>query len=112
MITQRSIKGFRLMLLLLLSFTLIGCAGNSILEPDPRCPFVERGGCQSMKSINRMIDQNRYTPDGNYVQQPFSEKRYIHRQKEMRVYVPPGVDKFGNRYNGYEEVEVINEEIH
>lgn len=53
-----------------LSALLISSCSHSILDTkDARCPFVERGGCQSMEQVNRMITSHRYTPDGKYVQQ-------------------------------------------
>lgn len=47
---------------------LTGCSKSILDNEDIRCPFVERGGCQSMESINQMIIQKRYTADGLYVQ--------------------------------------------
>lgn len=52
-----------------LALHLSGC-GKSILDnDDARCPFADRGGCQSMEMVNRMVQEKRYTPDGNFVQQ-------------------------------------------
>ncbi|KTC69804.1 Type IV conjugative transfer system protein TraV [Legionella birminghamensis] len=59
-------------LVLLSVFSVIGSTGcsHSIFDhQDVRCPFVERGGCQSMEQVNRMVDARRFTPDGQYVQQ-------------------------------------------
>ena len=59
------IKCFSLLLAIMLS----GC-GKSILDnDDARCPFADRGGCQSMEMVNRMVSEKRYTPDGQFVQQ-------------------------------------------
>lgn len=53
----------------LLLTTLTGC-GHSILdESDGRCPFKDRGGCQSMERVNEMVTARRFTPDGQFVQQ-------------------------------------------
>ncbi|ANN97244.1 Uncharacterised protein [Legionella pneumophila] len=49
--------------------TLTGCSRSIFDHQDVRCPFVERGGCQSMEQVNRMVDARRFTPDGQYVQQ-------------------------------------------
>lgn len=77
-----------------------GCAGNSILSSDPRCPFTEKGGCQSVKSINRMIDENRYTSEGDYVQQPKPPcPDCVRHKKTMRVYIPE-LDKPGRPVHG------------
>lgn len=46
-----------------------GCSRSIFDHQDVRCPFVERGGCQSMEQVNRMVDARRFTPDGQYVQQ-------------------------------------------
>ncbi|HAT1722235.1 TPA: hypothetical protein I8Y83_002790 [Legionella pneumophila] len=48
---------------------LTGCSRSIFDHQDVRCPFVERGGCQSMEQVNRMVDARRFTPDGQYVQQ-------------------------------------------
>ena len=46
-----------------------GC-GQSLLDThDARCPFTDRGGCQSMEMVHRMVTQKSYTPDGQFVQQ-------------------------------------------
>lgn len=58
----------RLMFSLIVVMT-AGC-GQSILDAqDARCPFTERGGCQSMEIVNRMVTEKRFTPDGQFVQQ-------------------------------------------
>ena len=46
-----------------------GCSRSIFDQSDLRCTFVERGGCQSMEQVNRMVDARRFTPDGQYVQQ-------------------------------------------
>lgn len=59
----------QLQFLVISLFFLTGC-GKSILDTqDARCPFTERGGCQSMEMVNKMVTQKRYTPDGQFVQQ-------------------------------------------
>lgn len=45
-----------------------GCA-KSIFDQDARCPFAERGGCQSMEMVNKMVSERRFTRDGMFVQQ-------------------------------------------
>lgn len=52
-------------LVLLLS----GCSKSILDNDDARCPFADRGGCQSMEMVNRMVVEKRYTPDGQFVQQ-------------------------------------------
>ncbi|RUQ96651.1 type IV conjugative transfer system protein TraV [Legionella septentrionalis] len=50
-------------------FMLTGC-GTSILDnKDARCPFVDRGGCQSMEQVNQMVNERRFTHDGQFVLQ-------------------------------------------
>jgi hypothetical protein len=57
-------------------FVLTGC-GKSILDTqDARCPFADRGGCQSMEMVNLMVTQKRFTPDGQFVQQANSTQFY------------------------------------
>lgn len=57
-------------LVLFLSLMFLASCSKSILDhQNVRCPFVERGGCQSMEQINRMVEHRRFTPDGQYVQQ-------------------------------------------
>ena len=58
----------KVMLLLGVSVLVASCASGSLLGKDPRCPFSEKGGCQSVKSINRMIDENKYIAGGDFVQ--------------------------------------------
>lgn len=48
---------------------LCACSKSILDNEDARCPFAERGGCQSMEMVNRMVQENRYTPDGQFVQQ-------------------------------------------
>ena len=52
-------------LILLLS----SCSKSILDNDDARCPFADRGGCQSMEMVNRMVVEKRYTPDGQFVQQ-------------------------------------------
>ena len=47
---------------------LSGCT-HSILDNKARCPFVDRGGCQSIEMVNKMVNERRFTPDGLFVQQ-------------------------------------------
>jgi hypothetical protein len=50
--------------------TLLCACSKSILDnEDARCPFADRGGCQSMEMVNQMVKEKRYTPDGQFVQQ-------------------------------------------
>jgi len=48
---------------------LTGCSSSILDTQDARCPFTERGGCQSMEMVNRMVAEKRFTPDGHFVQQ-------------------------------------------
>lgn len=51
-------------------FTMLCACSKSILDnEDARCPFADRGGCQSMEMVNQMVKEKRYTPDGQFVQQ-------------------------------------------
>ena len=53
-----------------------GCARSILDNADARCPFADRGGCQSMEMVNRMVIEKRYTPDGQFVQQANSAVVY------------------------------------
>lgn len=64
MIKHRFIVG-----MILLTAELCSCSKSILDNKDARCPFVERGGCQSMEMVNRMVGEKRYTPDGQFVQQ-------------------------------------------
>ena len=55
--------------LLLAILLLTGCSSSILDAQDARCPFTERGGCQSMEMVNRMVAEKRFTPDGSFVQQ-------------------------------------------
>lgn len=95
---------------IVLMILLTGCAGDSLLEPDPRCPFAERGGCHSVKEIHQMIDANQYTPDGNYVAKPQVVTRVIVQQKRMRVYIPSR-DSFNSPQRGRVKIEQMTERL-
>ena len=51
------------------AISLSGCGRNILDNDDARCPFADRGGCQSMEMVNRMVTEKRFTPDGDFVQQ-------------------------------------------
>lgn len=55
--------------LLLTTLLMGGCSRNVLDNDDARCPFTDRGGCQSMEMVNRMVTEKRFTPDGEFVQQ-------------------------------------------
>lgn len=67
--------------IILSSLFLSGCSHSLLDNDDARCPFKDRGGCQSMEMVNRMVSEKRYTPDGQFVQQGdqatfYSQKQY------------------------------------
>lgn len=47
--------------------SLSGC--SSMFSNQARCPFNDQGGCQSVESVNKMIDQRKFTDHGRFVQQ-------------------------------------------
>ncbi|HAU4159297.1 TPA: type IV conjugative transfer system protein TraV [Legionella pneumophila] len=51
------------------AMNLCACSKSILDNQDARCPFADRGGCQSMEMVNRMVEEKRYTPDGQFVQQ-------------------------------------------
>lgn len=55
--------------ILIAALLLCGCGKNILDNDDARCPFADRGGCQSMEMVNRMVQEKRFTPDGAFVQQ-------------------------------------------
>lgn len=55
---------------------LTGCSQSILDTEDARCPFADRGGCQSMEMVNRMVHEKRFTPDGQFVQQTDSARFY------------------------------------
>jgi len=44
----------------------VGCT-KSILDNNSRCPFMDRGSCQSIEMVNKSVDKRCFTPDGLYV---------------------------------------------
>lgn len=48
---------------------LLSSCGRSIFDEEARCPFIDRGGCQSIERVNQMVTKRCFTPDGLYVQQ-------------------------------------------
>jgi hypothetical protein len=60
----------RSLLSLLVLCCLLSACSKSILDTaDARCPFADRGGCQSMEMVNKMVQEKRYLPGGQFVQQ-------------------------------------------
>jgi hypothetical protein len=57
---------------MILVLLLSGCSKSILDNDDARCPFADRGGCQSVEMVNRMVIEKRYTPDGQFVQQASS----------------------------------------
>lgn len=49
--------------------TVSGCSKSVFDNEDIRCPFVDKGGCQSMRAINEMVNQRAFTADGAFVKQ-------------------------------------------
>ena len=54
---------------MILVLLLSSCSKSILDNDDARCPFADRGGCQSVEMVNRMVIEKRYTPDGQFVQQ-------------------------------------------
>lgn len=59
--------GVMVVMLSAMALTLSSCSG--MFTNEARCPFKDKGGCQSVSDVNRMIDEGRYTDDGRFVQQ-------------------------------------------
>jgi hypothetical protein len=80
----------KVILLLGVSILVSSCASGSLLGKDPRCPFSEKGGCQSVKSINKMIDENKYIAGGDFVQNKdeILVCKTCKASKKMQVYIP------------------------
>ena len=70
------IKHRFLLSVILLVTQLCACSQSILDNDDARCPFADRGGCQSMEMVNRMVQEKRYTPDGQFVQQANSRVLY------------------------------------
>lgn len=70
------IKYSFLLSVILLVTQLCACSKSILDNDDARCPFADRGGCQSMEMVNRMVQEKRYTPDGQFVQQANSRVIY------------------------------------
>ena len=47
--------------------TLSSCSG--MFTNQARCPFTDKGGCQSVSDVNQMVDEHKFTKDGHFVQQ-------------------------------------------
>ena len=61
-----------------------GCSQSILDTTDARCPFTERGGCQSMERVNQMVTEKRYTPDGLFVQQAPIETNHSRAQSTFQ----------------------------
>lgn len=72
----------KLITVILVIVVLSGCSKTVFDNEDIRCPFVDKGGCQSMQAINEMVNRNQYTADGNFVKQYVgSKKEYSYATK-------------------------------
>lgn len=90
-------------------FMLSGCStGSSLLEEDPRCPFTQQGGCQSIKSIAHMIDASAFTSNGDFVQQPREIYEPYTCRKKVKMTIPSYVDKFGKQFPPKEYFKTVN----
>lgn len=49
-------------------FLLTGCTKSILDTNDARCPFEERGGCQSMEMVNRMVSLKQFTANRDFVE--------------------------------------------
>lgn len=60
---------YRAIAILFFLVTASSCSRSVFDNEDIRCPFVDKGGCQSMRAINEMVNQNAFTADGAFVKQ-------------------------------------------
>lgn len=71
-ITQvKKIKS-KVLLLLPLALALSGCSG--MFTNEARCPFTDKGGCQSVTDVNKMVDEQKFTQNKDFVQQAAATK--------------------------------------
>ena len=88
-------------LMLAPSLILSGCA-KSIFDNEARCPFVDKGGCQSMEMVNQMVTERRFTSDGAFVQhfatQETPARKRKGTQKLTELWLAPWVDESGKAH--------------
>jgi type IV conjugative transfer system lipoprotein TraV len=72
--------------------SLSGCA-SGMFSNEARCPFDDKGGCQSVSDVNRMVDERRFTDQGQFVQQ-------AHAKTEARAATPNATRPAGNGWQG------------
>lgn len=48
-------------------FLTSGCMKSVFDGKDARCPFVERGGCQSMEMVDKMVREKHFTHNRDFV---------------------------------------------
>ncbi len=92
-------------LIILSSATLLSSCAKTIFDNEARCPFVDKGGCQSMEMVNKMVTERRFTPDGAFVQhfkEGSSNKNYSSNKNKVsrtpkiaHMWVSPCQDKEG-----------------
>lgn len=58
-----------LTLIAIISMTLLLSSCGGMFTNQARCPFTDKGGCQSVSDVNKMVDEGRFTDDGRFVQQ-------------------------------------------
>ena len=44
-----------------------GCMKSVFDGSDARCPFVEKGGCQSMEMVDKMVREKHFTQNRDFV---------------------------------------------
>ena len=44
-----------------------GCMKSVFDGRDARCPFVEKGGCQSMEMVDKMVREKHFTQNRDFV---------------------------------------------
>lgn len=44
-----------------------GCMKSVFDGRDARCPFVEKGGCQSMEMVDKMVREKHFTRNRDFV---------------------------------------------
>lgn len=49
------------------ALVLSGCMKSVFDAHDARCPFVEKGGCQSMEMVEKMVRERRFTEGRDFV---------------------------------------------
>lgn len=93
-LTSKKISGNLKLLLglpLMASVLLLsGCSGMFVNEA--RCPFADKGGCQSVSDVNDMVSQGKFTSNKHFVRQKHDQTQSVSNDLPATSNATSGLD--------------------